>query len=269
MSGRSVLRHLGPGVVLAYQVALTVASLALLWAFTSGAWHVRYLDWQDILPLWVPFGGWLGGITISIVGVATHTHDWNRLKYGYWHLARPLLGMVTGTVAVLIVLFVVTGVTGSPVPTAGGTYSPSGVAVLFVVAFVVGFREETFRALVKRVIDVILSPGDASAEQRVELVPSLTVLTATAGGSATGTVAVVNTTSDTFALSEAMPELDPAVSDLQVALGPGAVQVGPGQSAQLRLSWSPGAAAQSTETTLVLPVGGYRLSSQVRLVLTP
>lgn len=268
MGERRLLNVVGPGFVLGYQAVLMLASLALLWLFTSGAWHVPHMGWEDVVPLWVPFGGWLGGITISIVGVAMHTHDWNRQRYGYWHLARPLLGMLTGTVAVLIVLFVIKGVAGSPIPSGAETYSPSGIAVLFVLAFVVGYREETFRELVKRVLDVILGPGgDATAEQRVALVPALTVLTAKAGGSAPGTVTLVNTTSDTFDVSQVTPQIDPAVGNLKVALAPGNGQLGPGQSTELSLSWTPEASAQSAETTLVVTVGGYRVTSVVRLVV--
>ncbi len=269
MGSNKVLNAIGPGFVLSYQAVLMLASLALLWLFTSGVWHAPHVGWEEVVPLWVPLGGWLGGITISIVGVAMHTHDWNRQKYGYWHLARPALGMLTGTVAVLIVLFVLKGVAGGPIPSGAETYSPSGIAVLFVIAFVVGYREETFRALVKRVLDVILSPGDAAAEQRVALVPALTVLSAKAGQRAPGTVTLVNTTGDTFDVSQVTPQFDPAVSDLEVTLAPGNGQLGPGQSAELSLLWTPQTSAQSAETTLVVTVGGYRVTSVVRLVVGP
>lgn len=267
MANKKVLDLIGPGLVLCYQVALMLVSFGLLMWFTSAPSRAPHFSWDNVVPLWVPFGGWLGGITISMVGVATHTHDWNRQKYGYWHLARPLLGLLTGTVAVLIVLFIIKGVSGSPIPSGEATYQPSGIAVLFVLAFVVGYREETFRELVKRVLDVILSPGNNPAEQRVALVPALTVLTAKPGETAPGTVTLVNTTSDTFDISQVTPQLDPGVSDLAVTLAPGNGQLGPGQSAELTLTWQPQAQAKSTETSLVVTVGGYRVTSAVRLTV--
>jgi hypothetical protein len=269
MGSKKVLNAIGPGFVLIYQAALMLASLVLLWTFTTGALHAPHAGWEDVVPLWVPFGGWLGGITISIVGVAMHTQDWNRQKYGYWHLARPALGMLTGTVAVLIVLFVLKGVAGSTIPSGADTYSPSGIAVLFVLAFVVGYREETFRALITRVVDVILSPGDKAAEQGVALVPALTVLTTKALGTASAAVTLVNTTKDTFDLSQSTPQFDPDVSDLEGKWAAGTGQVGPGQSAELSLSWSPKSGAASTETTLAVTVGGYAVSAAVRLVVAP
>ena len=264
-----VLQRLGPGTVLFYQATLALGSLGLLWLFTSGVWHAPHLDWQDVLPMWVPLGGLLGGITISIVGVAMHTHDWNREKYGYWHLARPLLGMLTGTVAVLIVLFVITGVSGSPIPSGEETYSPSGIAVLFVFAFVVGYREETFRTLVKRVLDVILGPGDTTSEQRVALVPALTVLTAKAGESASATVTLLNTTTDTLDVSSVKPQLDPGVDNLSAEWESSSqTQLGPGQTAGVTLSWKPQTTpSPPRETTLVINVGGYRVTSLIRPVV--
>lgn len=268
MTNQKMLDRIGPGAVLCYQVALMLASFALLWWCTSSPGRAPHLSWDNVVPLWVPLGGLLGGSTISIVGVATHTHDWNRQRYGYWHLARPLLGLINGTVAVLILLFVITGVSGSPIPSGEETYDPSGIAVLFVFSFVVGYREETFRELVKRVLDVLLSPGDKAAEQRVALVPALTVLSAHRGDTAPGTVTLVNTTSDTFDLSQVTPQLDPGVSDLAVALAPGNGQLAPGQSAELTLTWKPKDHAQSAETSLVVTVGGYRVTSAVRLAIT-
>lgn len=267
MAKKKTLDRIGPGMVLGYQAVLILVSFGLLLWFTSAPDRVPHFTWDNVVPLWVPFGGWLGGITISIVGVATHTHDWNRQQYGYWHLARPLLGLLTGTVAVLIVLFIIKGVSGSPIPSGEETYEPSGVAVLFVLAFVVGYREETFRELVKRVLDVILNPGEKPAQQRVALVPALTVLSAKSGESAPGTVTLVNTTSDTFDISQVTPRLDPGVSDLAVALAPGNGQLGPGQSAELALTWQPQTQARSTETSLIVTVGGYRVTSVVRLTV--
>ena len=140
MTTGRILRRIGPGFVLGYQVILMLASLGLLLWLTSAPGRAPSFSFDKVVPLWVPFGGWLGGITISIVGVATHTHDWNRQKYAYWHLARPLLGMLTGTVAVLIVLFVIKGVTDSPIPAGDETYEPSGIAVLFVIAYIFALR---------------------------------------------------------------------------------------------------------------------------------
>ncbi|MBA3359997.1 MAG: hypothetical protein H0T94_00760 [Acidimicrobiia bacterium] len=40
--------------------------------------------------------------------------------------------------------------------------SPRGAATLMVIAFVIGYRQSTFAELVSRVVDVVLTPGQAA-----------------------------------------------------------------------------------------------------------
>lgn len=140
---------------------------------------------EYILPLWIPWAGALGGMTISLVGVARHNHEWNAPLYGVWHLLRPLLGGVSGTVAVLAMLFVLrtlepSKVDASTVPDAAST------AVMVVISFVIGYREETFRELIKRVVDLILAtPPKVVPVGPLVLAPA--VLEVPYGGEADGT----------------------------------------------------------------------------------
>jgi hypothetical protein len=114
-------------------------------------------SFQSVVPLWVPWAGALGGATISLVGIVKHTTDWDP-GYWLWHLARPLLGGVSGTIGVLIVVLVIKSVVSSPAATTPGAapattqvaYDGPGIAILAVMAFVIGFREETFRHLIER-----------------------------------------------------------------------------------------------------------------------
>jgi hypothetical protein len=67
------------------------------------------------------------------------------------------LGAALGTVAALIaVLFL-----GTIAKNSDGSVniSPVGAATLMVVAFIVGYKQETFRQLLSRATDVILGPG--------------------------------------------------------------------------------------------------------------
>jgi len=76
-------------------------------------------------------------------GPSTGAETWNG-----WLLVRMPLGAALGTVAVLVVVLLL-GTLGAD---AGGgvAVSPTGAATLMVVAFVVGYRQETFRDLVAR-----------------------------------------------------------------------------------------------------------------------
>src|SRR6478609_3705577 len=139
------------------------------------------------VPVGVPWFGALGAVLISLTGVFEHEHDWD-VSYWPWHVARPLVGVALGVVSVLIlqagvlsVGFTPTQPGPTPSPTPVATPAPTSTAqptstqpvstpqtpptlssknlLYYLVAFLVGYREETFRELVKRLSDVVLSPG--------------------------------------------------------------------------------------------------------------
>jgi len=96
---------------------------------------------------------------------------WNNqwdTKYNYWHIGRPLFGAVLGIVAYFIFVVIVTA-SGSPPKflDAGGAANTNAkdLIIFYVVAFLVGYREETFRELIKRVTDLILRPGSQTASE--------------------------------------------------------------------------------------------------------
>ena len=118
-----------------------------------------------------PLGGAVGGVSISLVGVAGHSGTtWDSWHYAFWHLARPILGAVFGTISVLIVTLIVKSVATGPSaepPTVQQT------AILTAIAFVVGYREKTLRTLLQRVVDVVLGPGSLDRTAFATFVPSL------------------------------------------------------------------------------------------------
>jgi hypothetical protein len=145
------------------------------------------------VPLGVPWFGALGAVLISLTGVFEHEHDWD-LSYWPWHVARPLIGVALGVISVLILQAGVLAVGSTPIqptatptpastqsiptPTPTPTSTPSGSGqqtppastpkiptnlLYYLVAFLVGYREETFRELIKRLVDIILAPGNVKA----------------------------------------------------------------------------------------------------------
>jgi len=141
------------------------------------------------VPVGVPWFGALGAVLISLTGVFEHEHDWD-VSYWPWHVARPLVGVALGVVSVLILQAGVLAVgstpiqptpaptpapastqsaptpTPTPTPPASGTQNPTPNnkiptnLLYYLVAFLVGYREETFRELIKRLVDIILAPGN-------------------------------------------------------------------------------------------------------------
>ena len=157
----------------------------------------------------VPWAGALGGVAIGLVGLAGHSDDWRPARFGYWHVARPLLGLVFGTVAVLIIILVLQTV--KPPIDPAGHYPPSGVALLAVLSFVVGYREATFRSLIQRVVDLILAPGADQQARPISIVPAtIDFGQVVIGSEASQTVHLFNGSTDTVHLTASSILLAPA-----------------------------------------------------------
>ena len=102
------------------------------------------------LPIGVPWFGAVGATLLSLSGTTAHRKDWNS-SYEGWHYARPWVGGVIGAMGTLILLVIVEAATKS---------SPTlDHLTLYVVAFIVGYREQSFRDLIRRASDLVLSPG--------------------------------------------------------------------------------------------------------------
>jgi hypothetical protein len=110
------------------------------------------------VPVSIPWFGALGAVLIGLYGIFDHSHrDWQR-ALNMWHVARPFTGAVLGTVGYILFASVIRATGITPTPAEG-----VGKLVYFGVAFVVGFREETFRQLIKRVADLIVGPGQGTS----------------------------------------------------------------------------------------------------------
>lgn len=217
-------------------------------------------SFQNVAPLWVPWAGALGGTTISLVGVAKHAVDWDAPKYGYWHLSRPFLGAVGGTVAVLIVVLVLRSV--DP-PAADSRYTAGGTAILAVIAFVVGYREDTFRALIKKVVDVILEPGDRSPTSPVKLVPSVIDFgNVVVAQSKVLTAQLYNGGVDTIHIAGTAVTLDPQNGAVAIA-ALADTELSPDSSMPIQLTWTPPVAG-TLDTTLVVATESRRVTARIK-----
>jgi Fibronectin type III domain len=101
------------------------------------------------VPISIPWFGALGAVVLSLSGIFYHGHrDWQR-GFAAWHISRPLLGAVMASVGYLIFIGVIRA-TGASVP-----MGPQAKLVYFSLAFVIGFREELFRDIIKRMTDLL------------------------------------------------------------------------------------------------------------------
>ena len=140
-------------IALAYLFIILILGLLF---FLRRQWLVFVPSAFGPVAVGVPWFGALGAVLISLTGVFEHEHDWDP-GYWPWHLSRPLIGIGLGVVSVLILPAGILAVGSSP---ASQTDLPKNL-LYYLVAFLVGYREETFRELIKRLVDVVLSPGTA------------------------------------------------------------------------------------------------------------
>ena len=255
------------GAFCLYQVLVVLGLLTVLWYFTFGAGHQMHFIWDGVLPVWVPLGGALGGCFVSLVGIAMHSVDWDSSKFAYWHLIRPILGMLSGSVAVLLLVFVLKGVAPDVMPKGGTPFTASGIAVLFVMAFVIGYREETFRALVQKVVDLMLGPGDAAAASKVVIVPALLELQGKPNGTdspAAATLTLFNATQDTLSLTAAPTVVSTPPDALTCVIKDAATPLAPSGLRDLQVSWDYQKYPEPLDATVTIKAGGYEASARVR-----
>ena len=118
----------------------------------------------EILPIAVPWFGALGAVTISLEGVFLWNQQWDR-KYNYWHIGRPLFGAVLGIVAFFLFVVIVAASGSAPKFLDDRSAPGKDYIIFYVVAFLVGYREETFRELIKRATELILKPSTPSTAE--------------------------------------------------------------------------------------------------------
>ena len=131
-----------------YLIALGVVFIA--WQ-TSATFRGALPSSLGALPLGVPWFGAVGATLISLTGIFKHSHDWEP-GYELWHVARPLAGAFLGSLGSLLFLVIVNSATVGP------THKSS--TDFYVVAFLVGYREATFRSLIQRATDLLLASHD-------------------------------------------------------------------------------------------------------------
>lgn len=140
------------------QVAYLLTLFGLAIAYVESAGLRRALPTTlGPLPVSAPWFGAIGAVLISLTGIFLHSKNWDP-SYDLWHITRPLVGGIIGPIGCLILVVVVSAANRSG-------QAPNHI-FYDVVSFLVGYREETFRALIKRGTDVILGSERPPAESR-------------------------------------------------------------------------------------------------------
>lgn len=130
-----------------------LAALAALYFSDVSVLSIQLQDALGPIPIGVLWFGALGAVVISLNGIIEHTHDWDP-SYDLWHLSRPVMGAGLSVVGVLMLQAGIMAV-GAQVTGTGASKN----LLYYLVAFLIGYREETFRELMKRLVDLVLAPA--------------------------------------------------------------------------------------------------------------
>ena len=149
--------------------------------------------------------------------------------------------------------------TSPPDEGGGGAAGPSTLLPYYVLAFLVGFREGTFRNLIKRAADVLLGPGDPGAPPAGITVQPAPVHfgKGPAGGRKSETVTVTNSgTGDLRVYPSRATARGTDLADEHgvFSLAANAVEgatIAPGANASLRVEFRPEAAGEYTATLTI------------------
>jgi hypothetical protein len=150
------------------RVPIWIFALQVCYLVTLATIGLAYIHWEPLrqlvpdplgpVPLSVPWWGALGGVTISFTGIFRNSDKW-KPRYELWHIARPFLGAVVGSVAYLIFIVVIR--TTGAVPNYQTTPNEP---VFDLVAFLTGYREDVFRALLKRAADSLFAQTSQTSQ---------------------------------------------------------------------------------------------------------
>jgi hypothetical protein len=251
-----------PGAFYAYAITWLVLLTLLALGYslvTPLPWlpHVSF-TFTAVLPLWVPWAGALGGAAISLVGVTDHASHWNGSKYAYWHLARPALGAVFGVIGVLALVLVLEAI--SPA-TQDSVYTPQGIGVLAVIAFLLGYREETFRELIKRLVDTLVKPASQNDQVFVTLTPAAVAFQPVPVGTPTKTtLTLVNRTSKDIEVLPSGVAISGSSDVTHAVAAP--FTTAAGSDSSIEVTWTPTVAGRLTATVSV-QAGASSVTSQL------
>jgi hypothetical protein len=142
-----------------------VALLGLGWVFFN---HCDWLkgvipeSWGPV-PVGVPWYGALGAVLLSLAGVFYYRGNAWDGSWVLWHVARPFVGAALGIVSVVILQAGMLSVGSGATAVTPGLDSQPRNALYYLIAFLVGYREITFRDLIRRVSDVLFGGSAGTA----------------------------------------------------------------------------------------------------------
>jgi hypothetical protein len=159
MNASAPSRGLGPFAALAISLAWLVVLAPLAYPYLKNGQQIAEIkDSYRLLAIaWVSS---VGAIIASFSDIARNADRWNPRR-AIWFAVRPLTGAAFGAIGYLIYYTIIQ----LSVAERAQMQGPETPTILgYVVAFTLGYREELFRELLKRVTDLLATAGGADVE---------------------------------------------------------------------------------------------------------
>ena len=144
-----------------------VLVVAILWTVLLVGAFFAYIEIDAVadffpskvgsLPFSTIWFGAVGGLLISLEGIFKYNRRWLQ-SYDYWHYLRPVLSAIMGTAGCLVFTVLTTAAASGSSPAPDATFYA-------VVALALGYREQSFRELLTRLIDTIIVPSEKKASK--------------------------------------------------------------------------------------------------------
>jgi hypothetical protein len=154
MNASAPSRGLGPFAALAISLAWLVVLAPLAYPYLKNGQQIAEIkDSYRLLAIaWVSS---VGAIIASFSDIARNADKWNPHR-AIWFAVRPLTGAAFGAIGYLIYYTIIQ----LSVAERAQMQGPETPTILgYVVAFTLGYREELFRELLKRVTDLLATAG--------------------------------------------------------------------------------------------------------------
>jgi hypothetical protein len=115
------------------------------------------------IPIQVAWFGATGGVLAGLGGVYFHNQHWDP-AYNFWHYSRPLVGAVVGGIGSLLFYVSISIGTKNAVEPNALTFDA--------VAFILGFADDAFRDLIKKVTTLLFGAGQKPQQPQSAQIPA-------------------------------------------------------------------------------------------------
>ena len=140
-----------PKRIFLFEITYLVLLIGLFIAYeVSGGFRDALPTSFGPIPIGVIWFGATGAVLAGLGGVYFHNRSWDP-AYDFWHYSRPMVGAVVGGVGALLYYVSISVGTENVVTPNALTFDA--------VAFVLGFADDSFRELIKKVTTLLFGAG--------------------------------------------------------------------------------------------------------------